>query len=204
MKLNSPAGAEYIIIDDLLPCDLHGKPLCTVSCEQLLWVPLLQKAMAKLLGSYEVVWGCKLPVVRGLRILNDCWATAMSLKSGSSSEHMGSESVWSRVRRLHDNDWQCIVSAAMDKGGVRMPCVVTHQYQLPQTANREATTLLRVVANSETSTAAEMWTGKYSEKWLSRPENQELQQQLDCIVVSRCFAYLAVPSRTHSLQLHCT
>ena len=45
-----------LTIDDRLPCDEHGQPLYSRDAESdALWVPLVEKAFAKLLGSYAAL-----------------------------------------------------------------------------------------------------------------------------------------------------
>jgi hypothetical protein len=46
----------YVIIDDRIPCELEGKPIFG-TCKDLneLWVPLIEKAYAKLHGCYQAL-----------------------------------------------------------------------------------------------------------------------------------------------------
>eukprot|EP00949_MAST-11_sp_MAST-11-sp1_P000725 g725.t1 len=47
---------RYIHIDDVLPCDVSSRPLFARGANgNALWIPLLEKAYAKLHGSYEVL-----------------------------------------------------------------------------------------------------------------------------------------------------
>ena len=55
-------GAEtYVIIDDYLPCKEDGRLLstsCSIGNISEPWVPLLEKAWAKLNGSYAAIAKC--------------------------------------------------------------------------------------------------------------------------------------------------
>lgn len=53
MKINKNGVWNELTIDDYMPCQLDGPPLFTRSHGNELWVLLLEKAYAKLHGSFE-------------------------------------------------------------------------------------------------------------------------------------------------------
>ncbi|CAI5439239.1 unnamed protein product [Caenorhabditis angaria] len=57
---------KVIIVDDFFPC-CNGKMTMAVGRRNQLWVPLIEKALAKALGSYSMLCGAS--VIRGLSLL---------------------------------------------------------------------------------------------------------------------------------------
>lgn len=53
MKINKNGVWNELTIDDYMPCKLDGAPIFTRTHGNELWVLLLEKAYAKLHGSYQ-------------------------------------------------------------------------------------------------------------------------------------------------------
>ncbi|XP_071782996.2 calpain-10 [Centroberyx gerrardi] len=86
-----------VTIDDRLPC--INSTLCFSRCHAptAFWVPLLEKAYAKLHGSYERLWAGQVSeaLVDLTGGLAECW----SLGDGGAEEEQGTEQDSDRVRR---------------------------------------------------------------------------------------------------------
>jgi hypothetical protein len=53
LRISKNGVWQEVTIDDYMPCALEGQPLFTRTHSNELWVQLLEKAYAKLHGSYE-------------------------------------------------------------------------------------------------------------------------------------------------------
>ncbi|XP_067157817.1 calpain-10 isoform X3 [Apteryx mantelli] len=103
-----------VTIDDRLPC-LGGK-LCFSQCqtEDLFWLPLLEKAYAKLHGSYEQLWAGQ--VADALVDLTGGIAERWTLKdSGRNMEKERTGMVLEKTvfRRLMNLKEQCVISCSV-------------------------------------------------------------------------------------------
>ena len=69
---------KVVLVDDRLPCGADGKP-CFGHCptEGVLWAAIIEKGLAKLLGSYEAT--CQIGVEDGLILLTGCITKELEL-----------------------------------------------------------------------------------------------------------------------------
>ncbi|XP_067949603.1 calpain-15-like [Watersipora subatra] len=75
---------RYVIVDDRFPCNDYGELVFAWGRKMQLWVPLLEKAIAKLFGSYGALDGGLITV--GTKFLTGAPVTFFSCESYFSSE----------------------------------------------------------------------------------------------------------------------
>ncbi|XP_071847234.1 calpain-15-like [Apostichopus japonicus] len=94
VRLCNDGRWQTILIDDLLPATNHGLLVCSKAKRKQLWVPLIEKALAKMNGSYEAL------------ISGRCWeglatltgASCETVKLQSSEENSVNESlIWATI-----------------------------------------------------------------------------------------------------------
>ena len=84
-----------VMVDDMLPCDKAGRLLYSDCRRRQLWVPLVEKACAKLFGSYEALVAGK--CLEGLSLLTGAPCETISLKKSKYEEDPDHDIVWAKL-----------------------------------------------------------------------------------------------------------
>jgi calpain-15 len=92
---------KTVILDDIFPCDAHtGQLVYSKASRKQLWVPLIEKAMAKLNGSYEsLIAGL---TVEGLSTLTGFPCESLKLETGQNEEPIDKDMIWVRLLSMKD------------------------------------------------------------------------------------------------------
>lgn len=127
---------QTVIVDDLFPCDSNNCLIYSQANRKQLWVPLIEKAMAKLNGSYESLIAGQ--TVEGLSTLTGYPCDSIKLERGSNEEEIDLDMIWARLLSIKEAGYA--MGASCGRAEITEDTVFTNQGLLP----RHAYSLLNV------------------------------------------------------------
>jgi len=133
VKLFHNGAWRTIVVDDRIPCDDHGRPLFGRSTDpNELWVGLLEKAYAKLYGSYDAIVGGN--IAEALRDLTGLAATELDLTHKDNLAAVSSGELWEKMKQWRRAGNQLATSIANGKssfeGGAALGLLYNHAYSI--------------------------------------------------------------------------
>ena len=112
LQLYNAGLAEIVTVDDYFPCYPNSGPICSRSHDNELWVLLLEKAYAKIRGSYETLQTGT--ILEAMIDLTGCPYATISLQGMMSEGRIKDVSLWALLKEWADVG--CIQSVAVPKG----------------------------------------------------------------------------------------
>ena len=95
---------KTVILDDLFPCYSSGNLIFSQACRKQLWVPLIEKALAKLCGSYESLIAGQ--TVEGLSALTGYPCESIRLEPnsnrGGGEDEIDYDVIWVRLLSMKE------------------------------------------------------------------------------------------------------
>lgn len=123
---------QTVIVDDLFPCDSNGSLIYSQASRKQLWVPLIEKAMAKLNGSFESLIAGQ--TVEGLSALTGypCDSIRLEHTQPNNEEIIDFYMIWARLLSMKEAGYA--IAASCGRSDITDDNVFTQRGLLPRHA----------------------------------------------------------------------